>query len=127
MGRKFRKYFIEMEKVAIRFLGKITRRSLTDAIRDNWNPIDSYIYGKATNELVYKQIFNRTAKQLSKERNIKGSLRDNLEKNELLLLEEVEQEATNFIDDYGLTYEEVLRLMNKKYRSKILIGNRQLH
>lgn len=127
MGKKFRKYFIEMEKVATRFLGKITRRSLTEAIRDNWHPSDSYIYGKATNELVYKQVFNRSAKQIAQERNIEGNIRDALPKEELLLIEEVEQEAAKFIDDYGLKYEEVLKLLNKKYRMKLLLSKKLLH
>ena len=127
MGRMFRKYFIEMEHVAQRFLGKITRRSLTDAIREKWKPIEPWKYGVYTNELIYKQIFNRTKNQLVFERKIEGNLRDELTKEELLAVETVEQEAAKFIDEYNLTYDEVLRLLNKKYRSKILLSNRLQH
>src|SRR4051812_26315772 len=58
MGKMFRKYFIDMEKVAFRFLGKEARRSLTDVICQYWKPTETSIFGKVTNELIYKPLFN---------------------------------------------------------------------
>ncbi|MFC4022702.1 antA/AntB antirepressor family protein [Oceanobacillus longus] len=114
MGRKFRKYFIEMERQAIRFLGKEVRRSLTDTIRDHWQPKVPAQYGLFTNELIYKPLFGTTSKKLIKNRNISGSLRDGLSKEELKMVEKAEQGASTLID-FGFEYKEVKARMNQKF------------
>jgi phage anti-repressor protein len=114
MGRMFRKYFIDMEQAVSRFLGKQTRYTLTDVIRDYWKPNDNNFYGRVTNELVYKPLFNRDKNGLLYHYKIKGNLRDGLGKEELELIDEQESKIIEFIVEYGQSFDEIKSMMHKK-------------
>jgi hypothetical protein len=110
----FRKYFIDMEQAASRFLGKQTRYTLTDVIHDYWNPNDSYVFGKVTNELIYKPLFNKSAKQLCQYFNINGNLRDGLSKENLEKIDEQENQIIKFIVNFGFGFEDIKKLVDKQ-------------
>lgn len=86
MGRRARKYFIEVEKaykdkLIVRQTGKLTRRTLTDTIRDNLpdSPNKKFAYKNFT-DLAYKVAFGKTAKQIRIELGLNASdnIRDKL-------------------------------------------------
>lgn len=114
MGKYFRLYFIEMEKKAIRFLGKETRRNLTDVITEYLKPNDPALYGIITNEFIYKVLFNKSKKQLCEWLNISGNIRDEMDKESLEKIDAHESKLIEFIVDYGMKYEDLKKLMDKK-------------
>jgi hypothetical protein len=107
-GKKDRKAFYKA-----RMDGKVTRRTLTDAIAD-WltrsNPSENtkrFIYRNVT-DLVYKGLFGKTAQRLKDERGA-GELRDCMSEAELKLLERIEANITTLIDDKGYTPSEATK------------------
>jgi hypothetical protein len=96
-----------------RVSGKVTRRTLTDAIAD-WltrsNPSENtkrFIYRNVT-DLVYKGLFGKTAQRLKDERGA-GELRDCMSEAELKLLDRIEANITTLIDDKGYTPSEATK------------------
>ncbi len=90
-----------------RVQGKLTRRTLTDAIQDyiNANADDvsdnykKFIYKNATDRL-NKIIFNRTAKKLREDWDC-TELRDAMTFEELMIVDSLERLAVTLIDDQG--------------------------
>lgn len=110
MGRKARKYFIEVEKaykdqLIVRQTGKLTRRTLTDTIRDNLpdSPNKKFAYKNFT-DLAYKVAFGKTAKQIRIELGLNASdnIRDKLTAEQLKRLDFTENVIQGYV---GLGYD----------------------
>lgn len=110
MGRKARKYFIEVEKaykdqLIVRQVGKLTRRTLTDTIRDNLpdSPHKKFMYKNFT-DLAYKVAFGKNAKQIRIELglNTGDNIRDKLTAEQLKRLDFIEHVIQGYV---GLGYD----------------------
>jgi phage anti-repressor protein len=118
-GRQIRKYFIEIDKrykklleetlsrEATRVAGIITRHNLTDAIKAlPESPNKKWKYKQYT-DLVYINLFGKTAKQIKKELNIskEANIREYLNTDQLKRVEDVEDKVRvllKFSDDYNV-------------------------
>lgn len=110
MGRKARKYFIEVEKaykdkLIVRQTGKLTRRTLTDTIRDNLpdSPNKKFAY-KSFTDLAYRVAFGKTAKQIRIELGLStdDNIRDKLTAEQLKRLDFTENVIQGYV---GLGYD----------------------
>lgn len=112
MGRKARKYFIEIEKaykdqLLVREVGKFARRSLTDVIRDSLpdSPHKKFAYKNFT-DLAYKIAFGKNAKQLRAELGLteNDNIRDKLTAEQLKRVEFAEGLIKSYV---GMGYDYV--------------------
>lgn len=105
-----------MERKVLRKFGIGVRKDWGKTIEENWNIKTKYQYATYTNELVYKPIFNKTAKQLRDEFKVQ-KLRDNLfTLEELSNIAKLENEICTLIE-FGADYYGVKDYVNKKYKA----------
>ena len=105
-----------MERKVLRKFGIGVRKDWSKTIEENWNIKTKYQYATYTNELVYKPIFNKTAKQLRDEFKVQ-KLRDNLfTLEELSNIAKLENEICTLIE-FGADYYGVKDYVNKKYKA----------
>lgn len=105
-----------MERKVLRKFGIGVRKDWSKTIEDNWNIRNKFQYATYTNELVYKPIFNKTAKQLKTEFEV-DKLRDELfTLEELSNIAKLENEICTLVE-FGSDYYGVKEYVNKKYRA----------
>ena len=105
-----------MERKVLRKFGIGVRKDWSKTIEENWNIKTKYQYATYTNELVYKPIFNKTAKQLRDEFKVQ-KLRENLfTLEELSNIAKLENEICTLIE-FGADYYGVKDYVNKKYKA----------
>lgn len=105
-----------MERKILRKFGIGVRKDWSRTIEDNWNIRNKFQFATYTNELVYKPIFNKTAKQLKKEFEVE-KLRDDLfTLEELSNVAKLENEICTLIE-FGADYYGVKDYVNKKYKA----------
>ncbi len=126
MAAKIRNYLLNLEEVATidqkswaiqREVGIIERKRMTSAISKYIpdSPHKRFAYPNYTN-MLYRILFNKDAKTLRSERNVKDNdaLRDSFSKDELALVEEGETIITALIA-LGFEYEQVNEHLKNKY------------
>lgn len=102
------------ERKILRKYGIGVRKDLTSTIHNNWLIRNRYQMATYTNELVYKPLFGKTAKQLKEEYQT-TSLRDELfTEDELVKIANVEGEIATLVE-FGSTYHQIKNYMNNKY------------
>lgn len=121
MGRRARKYFIEVEKsykdgLISREACKIARRSLSDVIRDSLpdSPHKKFMYKNFT-DLVYKLAFGKNTKELREELglNKEANLREHLTAEQLKLIEYLESVVRGYVG-MGYDYATIKNIMMMK-------------
>ena len=86
------------ERKVLRKYGVSVRKDLTTIIKNNIETNNPYIFSTITDQLIYKPLFNKTAKQLKEFHNVK-KLRDDLFSNdELVKLAKQEEFIGNLIE-----------------------------
>lgn len=103
-----------------REVGKIDRNRMTNSIKEYHENPKFYTYANYT-DMVYKVLFNKTAKQIREERNInkKSDLtRDYLNDEELRLVDEAETIVTA-LTTLGFKYDYIKDQLERKYIRKI--------
>lgn len=130
MATKIRNYLLNLEEVSTkeqkswalqREVGKYERKRLTSAISkylpDSKNK--HFAFPTYTN-LLYRILFNKDAKALKFERDLKDNdaLRDSLTESELALIEEGETIITALMA-LGFTYEQIKEHLQNKYTKQI--------
>lgn len=105
-----------MERKVLRKFGIGVRKNWSKTIEDNWNIRNRFQFATYTNELVYKPIFNKTAKQLKKQFEVQ-KLRDDLfTLEELSNVAKLENEICTLVE-FGADYYGVKDYINKKYKA----------
>ena len=105
-----------MERKILRKFGIGVRKDWSKTIEDNWNVRNKFQFATYTNELVYKPIFNKTAKQLKVEFEV-NKLRDDLFTiDQLSDIAKLENEICTLIE-FGADYYGVKDYVNKKYKA----------
>lgn len=97
-------------------------RTFQDVIDYYCNGVD---YPTAYNELLYKPLFGKTAKQLRAERGNPKYTRNCLNFDELQQVTKAEKEIIGMLAEDRFSYSLVRRIMNKEYRIKNLLKNRK--
>lgn len=101
--------------------GKVIRNMLTDAIKEKVpdSPHKGFTYPNYT-KLIYKLLFNKTAKELRIEKGVPGKkpLRDYFDADELKEVQELENIITGLIS-LGMGYDEIKDILNQKYIKRI--------
>lgn len=105
------------ERKILRKYGIGVRKDLTSTIHNHWLIRNKYQMATYTNELVYKPLFGKTAKELKEEYQA-TSLRDELfTEEELVNIANVEGEIATLVE-FGSTYYQIKDYMNNKYARK---------
>ena len=105
-----------MERKVLRKFGIGVRKDWSQTIKSNWSVRNRYQYATYTNELVYKPIFNKTAKQLKVEHKV-DKLRDDLfTLKELSDIAKLENEICTLVE-FGADYYGVKEYVNNKYKA----------
>lgn len=135
-AKQFHKLYIakfnEMEKelqwFRCRYLGIVTRNSITDAIKDQYTHIwtrHSNIYADFT-DLVYTTLYGLKASQIRMlnsekfKKNSKGYLSGNirpwLKDDDIKLVEDLEKEICTLIK-FNFTYDQIVNMLNERYKT----------
>lgn len=102
------------ERKILRKYGIGVRKDLTSTIKNNWLIRNKYQMATYTNELVYKPLFGKSAKDLKEEHQAK-SLRDELfTEEELIRIANAENEISTLVT-FGSDYYQIKDYMNHKY------------
>ncbi|GEM_PF-6587493 len=105
-----------MERKVLRKFGIGVRKDWSKTIEDNWNIRNKFQFATYTNELVYKPIFNRTAKQLKEQFKV-VKLRDDLfTLEELSNVAKLENEICTLVE-FGADYYGVKKYITEKYKA----------
>lgn len=124
---KFNEMAKELDWYRCRYLGIVTRTSLTDAIKDQYEHeyTGKNIYVDFT-DLVYETLYGLKAWQIRMhnsdkfERNKKGTLIGNirpwLKDDDVKLVDDLEKEICVLIK-YNMTYEQIKDMLHKKYKT----------
>lgn len=105
-----------MERKVLRKFGIGVRKNWSKTIEDNWNVRNRFQFATFTNELVYKPIFKKTAKQLKQEFTV-NKLRDDLfTLDQLSEVAKLENEICTLVE-FGADYYGVKEYINKKYKT----------
>lgn len=103
-------------RAAAREISKPTRRSLTDAIRDNGEQerMKGYAFNSHTN-LIYKSVIGKTAGQLRKKRGAgkDANIKDFLTSEELQAVTAKENQVCAMLDA-GMTYDEIKAVLLRR-------------
>lgn len=104
-----------MERKVLRKYGIGVRNSLTDVIRDKWTISNRFQMATYTNELCYKPLFNKTAKQLKDEFATKKLRDDHFTEEDLVRVADIEKEVALLID-FGQDYYAIKKYIVDKYK-----------
>lgn len=134
-ARKFQKLYIakfnamekELDWYRCRYLGIVTRTSLTDAIKDQYEhewDRKSSIYADFT-DLVYTTLYGLRASQIrqmnsdkfeKKKGKLIGNVRPWLKDDDVKLVDDLEKEMCVLIK-YEMTYEQIKDMLHKRYKT----------
>lgn len=107
---------ITLEHLIKREVGKITRKTLTDAIKQLPDSPNKKFKYKLFTDLMYKTIFNKNAKQLREQFGIskKDNLRDCFSTDEIKKVEYIENQISVLLE-FGNDYKTIKAILEKKY------------
>ena len=104
-----------MERKILRKFGIGVRKDMTKLFKENWGATKGYEYAMYTNELIYKPLFGKTAKELKADMKIKNLRDDYFSEEDLFKIANLETEIANLIE-FGGNYKRVKEHIYAKYK-----------